>query len=223
MCLGFPDRQDLEGTPTPTLPRSTGRGRIGPVVLGVFSCILTVGCGTNRSTATAPARPTRVLHVVADPNNLPFSNDRLEGFENRLAELITREMGAKVEYAWRAQRRGFFRHAFQEDGGDVILGVPAGFERALTTSPYYRSSYAFVYRSDRGLNLTSLDDPALAKLKIGIQLVGDESSGPPPAFALARRGLVDNLVGYTVYGDYTQPNPPARVIDAVQRTAVARG
>jgi len=186
------------------------------VALSVFAfCTLNIGCGVNRPTVTVPAAPARVLHVVADPNNLPFSNDRLEGFENRLAELIAREMGAKVEYAWRAQRRGFFRHAFQEDGGDVILGVPAGFERALTTSPYYRSSYAFVSRNDRELNLTSLDDPALAKLKIGIQLVGDESSGPPPAFARARRGLVDNLVGYTVYGDYTQPNPPARVIDAV--------
>src|SRR5437867_10517308 len=103
MCLGFPDRQDLEGTPTPTLPRSTGRGRIGPVVLGVFSCILTVGCGTNRSTATAPARPTRVLHVVADPNNLPFSNDRLEGFENRLAGLLGRDVGAQRGCACRRQ------------------------------------------------------------------------------------------------------------------------
>jgi quinoprotein dehydrogenase-associated probable ABC transporter substrate-binding protein len=163
----------------------------------------------------AQALPARVLHVVADPNNLPFSNDKLEGFENRLAELIAREMGAKVQYAWRAQRRGFFRHAFQDDGGDVVLGVPTGFDRALTTAPYYRSSYAFVYRADRGLDIKSLDDPALRKLKIGIQLAGDESSGPPPAFALARRGLVDNMVGYSLYGDYTEPNPPARVVDAV--------
>jgi quinoprotein dehydrogenase-associated probable ABC transporter substrate-binding protein len=159
--------------------------------------------------------PARVLHVVADPNNLPFSNDRLEGFENRLAELIAREMGAKVQYTWRAQRRGFFRHAFQDDGGDLVMGVPAGFERALTTTPYYRSSYALVYRKDHGLDLKSLDDPELRNLKIGVQIVGDESSGPPPAFALARRGLVNNIVGYTLYGDYTQANPPARIIDGV--------
>jgi len=170
---------------------------------------------SERPASGVPAQPTRVLHVVADPNNLPFSNDKLEGFENRIAELIAREMGARVEYAWRAQRRGFFRHAFQDDGGDVVLGVPAGFERTLNTAPYYRSSYAFVTRTDRGLNITSLDDPALRKLRIGIQLAGDESSGPPPAFALARRGLTDNMVGYSVYGDYTQPNPPARVVDAV--------
>jgi quinoprotein dehydrogenase-associated probable ABC transporter substrate-binding protein len=186
-------------------------------------CVAGVGCSRARShdlnagdrAALAPAQPTRVLRVVADPNNLPFSNDKLEGFENRLAELIAREMGAKLEYAWRAQRRGFFRHAFHDDGGDVVLGVPARFDLALTTSPYYRSSYAFVYRTDRGLDIKSLDDPALRKLRIGIELAGDEDSGPPPAFALARRGLIDNMVGYSLYGDYTQPNPPARIMDAV--------
>jgi mxaJ protein len=210
------------------LPLPVGEGtrgyKIAAFVLSlVVLCLTAPGCSTARSlganagdrAAPAPAKPSRVLHVVADPNNLPFSNDKLEGFENRLAELIAREMGAKVEYAWRAQRRGFFRHAFQDDGGDVVLGVPSGFERALTTAPYYRSSYAFVYRTDRGLNLTSLDDPALRKLKIGIVVAGDESSGPPPAFALARRGLIDNMVGYSIYGDYTQPNPPARAVDAV--------
>ena len=182
----------------------------------VFFALLS-GCATQRQTSSPQMRrePARVLHVVADPNNLPFSNDRLEGFENRLADLIAREMGAKVQYTWRAQRRGFFRHAFQDDGGDVVMGVPAGFERALTTSPYYRSSYALVYRKDRGLDIRSLDDPALRDLKIGVQIVGDESSGPPPAFALARRGLVNNIVGYTLYGDYTQANPPARIVDGV--------
>jgi quinoprotein dehydrogenase-associated probable ABC transporter substrate-binding protein len=194
------------------------------VIAASFVCAVITGCSSPPSShvrmsspraGLAPAQPSRVLHVVADPNNLPFSNDKLEGFENRIAELIAREMGAKVEYAWRAQRRGFFRHAFQDDGGDVVLGVPAGFERAITTAPYYRSSYTFVYRDDRNLDIKSLDDPALRTLKIGIQLAGDESSGPPPAFALAKRGLVDNLVGYSIYGDYTQPNPPARVIDAV--------
>jgi quinoprotein dehydrogenase-associated probable ABC transporter substrate-binding protein len=189
-------------------------------------CVL-IGCAEPRPAphvaAREPAPPQRVLHVVADPNNLPFSNDRGEGFENRLAELVAREMGAKVQYTWRAQRRGFFRHAFQDDGGDVVMGVPFGFERALTTSPYYRSSYVFVSRADRGLSVRSLDDPRLRTLKIGIQVVGDEGSATPGAYALARRGLVDNVVGYSVYGDYTQPNPPARIVDAVARGEVDVG
>ena len=186
-----------------------------------------IGCAQQHERAprvAAPQQPpARVLHVVADPNNLPFSNDRGEGFENRVAELVAREMGATVQYTWRAQRRGFFRHAFQDDGGDVVMGVPAGFERALTTSPYYRSSYVFVSRADRDLGVRSLDDPRLRTLKIGIQVVGDEGSATPGAYALARRGLVDNVVGYSVYGDYTQPNPPARIVDAVARGEVDVG
>jgi quinoprotein dehydrogenase-associated probable ABC transporter substrate-binding protein len=158
-----------------------------------------------------------VLHIAADPNNLPFSNDKLEGFENKIADVIAKDLDADVQYVWRAQRRGFFRHAFKEDGCEVVLGVPNHFEMAATTSPYYRSSYVFVSRRDRGLNVRSFDDSALRGLKIGIQVLGDadEGSGTPVGFALARRGLQANVVGYTVYGDYRQPNPPARIIDAV--------
>src|SRR4051812_19656944 len=143
-----PNAKKAAPHPNP-LSRVQGRGdRMKLLVLAAsFLCVLTVGCSDQRGHGDSPAgaravlpptQPARVLHVVADPNNLPFSNDKLEGFENRLAELIAREMGAKVEYAWRAQRRGFFRHAFQDDGGDVVLGVPAGFERTLNTAPYYR-------------------------------------------------------------------------------------
>jgi quinoprotein dehydrogenase-associated probable ABC transporter substrate-binding protein len=158
-----------------------------------------------------------VLHVAADPNNLPFTNDRLEGFENRIAEVIAKDLGAEVEYVWRAQRRGFFRHAFKEDGCEVILGVPKGFDMAATTAPYYRSTYVFVSRADRHLDIRSFDDPKLRDLKIGIHVMGDadEGSGPPAGFALARRGLQNNVVGYTVYGDYREPNPPSHLIDAV--------
>src|SRR5215207_10959019 len=111
-----------------------------------YVVLIVVGALVSGCSSAKPQPPQRVLHVVADPNNLPFSNDKLEGFENKIAEVIARRMNAKLEYSWRAQRRGFFRHAFDDDGGDLVLGVPAGFERALTTSPYYRSSYVFVWR-----------------------------------------------------------------------------
>jgi quinoprotein dehydrogenase-associated probable ABC transporter substrate-binding protein len=161
-----------------------------------------------------------VLTVCADPNNLPFSNDRLEGFENKVAELIAHDMGADLHYVWRAQRRGFFRHAFKDDGADVVMGVPAGFERALTTKPYYRSSYVFVTRKVDGPAVKSFDDQVLHKVKVGIQITGEDGENPPPAYALARRGIIDNVVGYTVYGDYTEQNPPARVVDAVANREV---
>ena len=175
------------------------------------------GCSSTQLQSAAPQRPQRVLRVVADPNNLPFSNEKCEGFENKIAEVIAKRMGARLEYAWRAQRRGFFRHAFDDDGGQLVLGVPAGFERALTTSPYYRSSYVFVWRKDRGLDLRSLNDPRLRELRVGVQLVGDDGADTPPAHALARRGIVNNVVRYTIYGDYAQPNPPTRIMDAVVR------
>jgi hypothetical protein len=75
----------------------------------------------------------------------------------------------------------------------------------------------FVTRADRGLALRSFDDPALRGLRIGLHAIGDDYSNVPPAMALARRGITDSIVGYSIYGDYSQPNPPAALIDAVAR------
>jgi mxaJ protein len=158
---------------------------------------------------------TKALRVCADPNNLPFTNQKGEGFENKIAELIAKKMDLPVEYTWFAQRRGFFRNTLRDGKCDVVIGAPEKFERALSTSPYYYSSYVFVSRRDRKLNVTSLDDPALRDLKIGVQMIGDDANNTPPAHALADRGIIQNVVGYTVYGEYTEPNPPARIVDAV--------
>ena len=169
--------------------------------------------------ATVPqiTRPAGVLRVCADPNNLPFSNQRGEGFENKIAELLAHDLGERVEYTWWAQRRGFFRNTLKAGMCDVVMGVPSGFEMALTTRPYYRSSYVFLSRKDRHLNLSSFDDPLLRKLRIGVQIIGDDQTNAPPAHALTRRNIIDNVKGFTLYGDYSQPNPPARIIDAVEK------
>jgi mxaJ protein len=169
----------------------------------------------SSTSAQQPAHVPGILRVCADPNNLPFSNQRLEGFENKLAELIASDTGEKVEYTWWAQRRGFFRNTLKAGTCDVVMGVPSGFEMALTTAPYYRSSYVFITRKDRNLNIKSFDDPLLQKLRIAVQMVGDDFSNTPPAHALSRRNIIQNVRGYTLYGDYSQPNPPARIIDAV--------
>lgn len=174
---------------------------------------------TAMSLAPSPtiARPAGVLRVCADPNNLPFSNDRQQGFENKIADLLARDLGERLEYTWWAQRRGFFRNTLKAGACDVVMGLPAGFEMALTTSPYYRSTYVFVSRKDRALKIDSLDDARLHDLKIGVQMVGDDFSNSPPAHALSSRGMVTNVKGFTLYGDYAQPNPPARIIEAVER------
>ena len=170
------------------------------------------------SASSGPATAQHTFRVCADPNNLPFSNRRLEGFENRIAAVLARELDEDVRYFWWPQRRGFIRHTLDEGRCDVVMGVPAGFERVLTTAPYYRSTYVFV--SHRGATrVRSFDDPALGRLRIGVQFTGD-GGNPPPAQALARRGLAGNIVSFSVDGDYRQHDPPARLIEAVARRRI---
>jgi mxaJ protein len=173
-------------------------------------------CARETAARTAP----RELRVCADPNNLPFSNQRLQGFENKLAALIAREMDATVRYTWWAQRRGFIRNTLNTGECDVVLGVPSSFELALVTRPYYRSTYVFLSRRDRHLKVRSFDDPILRDLKIGVQIIGDDYANAPPAHAFARRGIVGNLIGYTVYGDYREDSPPARIVRGVAQGEV---
>jgi len=184
------------------------------------AAIVGIALSANMPAAAQSAVPAHVLRVCADPNNLPYSNERQEGFENKIADLIAKELDANLQYSWRAQRRGFFRETLKENRADLVLGVPAHFDMALTTAPYYRSSYVFVYRKGRGLDIHSLDDPALRKLTIAVQMIGNDGANTPPAHALANRGIIDNVIGYTVYGDYSQENPPARIIEAVAKGAV---
>lgn len=166
-----------------------------------------------------PRLPTRrsALRVCADPNNLPFSDAKGRGFENRIAQALARELGAGVEYTWWAQRRGFFRNTLNAGTCDVVMGIPARFDLAEPTRPYYRSGYVFVYRTGAAAVPRSLDDPLLRRLRVGVQLVGDDGADTPPVRALTRRGIVRNVVGYTLYGDYREESPPHRIVDAVAR------
>ncbi len=161
----------------------------------------------------------QVLRVCADPNNLPFSNDRGEGFENRIAALLARETGARLEYTWWAQRRGFLRNTLNAGACDVVMGIVAGADEVRTTRPYYRSIYVFVQRPGAHV-VRSLDDPALRRLRVGLHYVGDDQAATPPAHALAARGIVGNVTGYPLQGDYRRPNPPAAVVDAVARREI---
>lgn len=168
----------------------------------------------------AGVQPPASLRVCADPNNLPFSNRAGEGFENRIAELIGRELGKPVEDTWWAQRRGFVRNTLSSGQCDLVVGTSSGMEMLATTRPYYKSTYVFLSRRSRHLNIRSFDDPRLAHLKIGVQLIGDDFVNTPPAHALANRGMTKNLVGFPVYGDYRLPNPPSRIVEAVAKGKV---
>lgn len=175
---------------------------------------------TTDALPIGPSAPLSVLRVCADPNNLPFSNQAELGFENRIARLVAADLGASVRYVWWAQRRGFVRNTLQAGECDLIPGVPAGLDPLITTAPYYRSTYVFVTRRDLEPVIESMDDPRLRRLRVGVHLIGDDYANPPPVTALARRGIVRNVAGYSIYGDYRDPNPPARLIEAVARGEV---
>ncbi len=163
--------------------------------------------------ASSPAT-SRELKVCADPNNMPFSNDRAKGFENRIAELVASEMGATVKFVWAPQWRGFVRKGLKAGLCDVIPGVPTNFERVRATRPYYTASYAFVQPPDSA-PIVSFDDAKLQTTRIGVQLVGNDGANTPPMTELAKRGLTKSVRGYMVYGDWSKPDPLAPVVDAV--------
>jgi mxaJ protein len=166
----------------------------------------------------AMAAQARELRVCADPNNLPFSHRDGSGFENRIVELIARDLGASVRYTWWAQRRGMLRNTLNAGECDVVPGTASNLEGVATTRPYYRSSYVFVARRDGPwANISSFDDPRLPRATIGVQLIGDDGANPPPAHALARRGMQANVRGYTVYGDYGSAVPQSTIFDALAR------
>ena len=159
---------------------------------------------------------TDSLRVCADPNNLPFSNRAGEGFENKLAEMVAQKLGKAVVYTWWAQRRGFIRHTLKAGDCDLVMGVPAHYDLVETTRPYYRSTYVFVSQTARHLQLDAIDDPQLRNLAIGVHLIGDDGNNTPPAHALGQQGIIDNVRGFMIYGDYREPAPPAWLIEAVE-------
>jgi quinoprotein dehydrogenase-associated probable ABC transporter substrate-binding protein len=177
---------------------------------------LTAACYLlGSSTLVAAGKPP--LRVCADPENLPSSNRQLQGFENKIADVLAKELGTTPTYVWWGQRRGFIRNTMNATLKDaqceVMIGVPEGYDLVRPTKPYYKSTYVFVYRKDRGLSLKSLDDPILKKLRIGVHVLGEDYANPPPVHALSQRGIVNNVVGFDTF--YSAQNPPNRIIDAV--------
>jgi quinoprotein dehydrogenase-associated probable ABC transporter substrate-binding protein len=165
--------------------------------------------------AFAAGAAKRELRLCADPDNLPFSNRKLEGFENRIAKLLAGEMHATVRYTFKPQRRGFLRRTLKAKECDLVVGVPAGYDEVLATKPYYRSTYVFVYASGKDYQIRSFDDPALRQLRIGLHAYSQDGANTPPAHALARRGMGGNVVGFTQADEEPGGNPPARIVQAV--------
>lgn len=187
--------------------------------LGLTGFLLLVTIGFPPQVARAQLRPglqkPGVIRVCADPDNMPLSNQKGEGFEQKIAELVAKEWNAKIEYAWWPVRRGFFARALNGRYCDVAIQAPAGFDMAAVTRPYFRSGYVFVTRKDSGLDIKSLADPRLKKLKIGVNLLNSDAENTPPAMALSRYGVVGNLTGFSTF--YTDTERPEDIVNAVAK------
>lgn len=147
----------------------------------------------------------RTLRVCADPDNLPFSNARSEGFENKIAQLVVSDLHAALRNVWLPLSAASIDQMVNTGKCELIAGAPAEWTAVLTTKPYYASTYVFVYAQNRGVALHSFDDPALHKLKIALPLMSSGGANPPAAYALARRGLAGNVTGFPAI-------PPARLL-----------
>ena len=157
------------------------------VVVAVVLCV---------QAGRAQADEGKQLKVCGDPNNLPFSNEKLEGIENKIADVIAADLGMTVAYTWWPHQRGLVKRVLNTGRCDVMLGIPKGYDPVLWTKPYYRTGYVIAYRKGKGLKVRSLDDPALKTLKIGVQV------NTPPHDALGQLGIVgDNVVGYQLMFD----------------------
>jgi mxaJ protein len=142
----------------------------------------------------SPAAEPKALRVCADPDNLPFSNQQSEGFENKIAEAIARDMGVELRYTWWPHQRGLVRRTLNEGQCDVLIGIPKGYDPVLWTTPYYRTAYVIASVRDRGPHIASLDDPILRQVKIGVHV------NTPPHDALTQRGIVgDNVIVYRLF------------------------
>jgi len=190
--------------------------RLHPKSPAAAAALCAICLGASAPVGAPPSNT--VLRVCAEPNNLPFSNTRKEGFENKLAELIAHDLGKQVVFVWTMERENFIDKTLNANLCDLVMGIPAGFDAIEVTQPYYTSSYVFVYRKQRFTALRSIKDPRLKTLRIGVHLIGDDST--PPAEVLAREGIVTNVAGFMIYGDTSKPNPPARLIEAVASGAI---
>lgn len=183
-------------------------------VLRVMAALCALLAMAAAPRAAEPQQRREALRVCADPDNLPYSNEHGAGFENRIAQLVADDLKLPLAYEWLPDRRGFVRKTLGAHLCDVIIGVPADFERTLNTRPYYRSSYVLLLRAGDAAPIASFDDPRLARMRIGVQLIGNDLAASPPGYALARHGHITNVRGFAMAGEQT---PAARMVAALAR------
>lgn len=170
---------------------------------------LTCFGGLPAAAQTADVVDRTALKVCADPNNLPFSDEKKEGFENKIADLMGVALGLKVEYTWFPQIVGFVRNTLQAYRCDLVMGTVAGDEIMQTTNPYYFTTYVMVYRSDKGFAFKGVEDPRLASLRLGVV------SATPPSDLLVRHDLMARTKPYQLTVDTRVESPTHQMVQDV--------
>jgi mxaJ protein len=175
----------------------------------VWAAAFAVAYAASLATVSTQSQPPQAksLRVCGDPDNLPYSNDRLQGFENKIAAIIAADLGVEPAYTWWPHQRGLVKNTLEAGTCDVIFGIPHDLETVLATKPYYRSSYVIAHRKGSHA-VTSLDAPELKTLRIGVY------ANTPVEESLARRGLLDHLTAYSLFFDPSgDRDRPAKLLD----------
>ena len=161
---------------------------------------LSVDLNTGRGGEPVRVEDPNELKVCADPANLPYSDKNLDGFENKIAELIAKDLGKKLSYQFWPDRQGFLRNTIQARRCDVIMSTTSDNDALLTSKPYYRSGHVFVFKKDSGYNIKDWDSPDLHKGYIGI--IGQSPATRP----LSDHGLMENSRPYRMQRDLNLPS-----------------
>ena len=157
--------------------------------------------GTVSAVAAESSTENPPLRVCGDPGNMPLSNKQGEGFQNKVAEILAKGMGTTLEYYWYPYYgRGLARNTINANNCDVLMDVPSDYEMALTTKPYYKTTFVLTYRHDRHHTVTSLDDPILKKWKIGVL-----QSSPARAVLWEHGVMLNTQIHYVFYDLSTNP------------------
>jgi quinoprotein dehydrogenase-associated probable ABC transporter substrate-binding protein len=160
----------------------------------------------------------KVLRVCADPANMPFSNQKDEGFENKIANIIGQELGVPVEYTWFPQAMGFARSTLLAKRCDLIVGTGQGNELVLNTNALYRSAYALIYPKGKGLDgVDSLFDPRLKDKRMGVMI------STPPADLINKAGLMGKAKAYRLMVDRRYDSPAEDMIKDVRSGEIDAG
>jgi quinoprotein dehydrogenase-associated probable ABC transporter substrate-binding protein len=184
------------------------------ILLSTLLLALPVPVGSAWASDHPEAVDRSAFRVCSDPSNLPFSNDKGEGFENKIAELLAKKLNVPLKYTWYPNSIGFLRNTIRARRCDVVMGIVTGAELVQTTNPYYRSAYVMVTRKADNITADKIEDPALKNLKIGL------NAGAPPADIVAQSGLAANVKPYDLYVDTRVQTPGKDMINDLAKKEI---